>query len=186
MDAQGTPAMTEFGAGTSRTARCRSLRELWILLGTLIALWMVHLVVSLKPGFLARDEDDGLPLDRCLTEQAVLQFLDGKAVFSLVSVDAAGRVVEAISRLPDGVAHLAAAVQDAPGRGGETIILRKKKISSLRIRSDYGRSILVRFNLDHQGKQYLVEGTFQFTTSDSPELHWHGWDDFLGVIVSSR
>jgi hypothetical protein len=178
--------MTESGAGSSRTARCRSLRELWIVLASLIVLWTVQSVVRLNPGFRAGDGDAGLPLDRCLTEQAVLQFLDGKAVLSLVSVDAAGRGVEAIARLPDGVAHLAAAVQDAPGRGAETITLRKERISSLRIRSDDSRSILVRFHLDHQGKQYLVEGTFQFTTSDSPELHWHGWEDFLGVVVSSR
>jgi hypothetical protein len=178
--------MTESGAGSSRTARCRSLRELWILLASLIVLWIVHGVVDLNPGFLAGDGDAGLPLDRCLTEQAVLQFLDGKTVLSMVSRDAAGRGVEAISRLPDGVAHLAAAVPDAPGRGVETITLRKEKISSLRIRSDDGRSILVRFKLDHQGQQHFVEGTFQFTTSDSPELHYHGWDDFLGVVVSSR
>src|SRR5262249_45994297 len=90
IDAQGTPAITECGAGSSRTARCRSLRALWIVLASLIVLWIVQSVVGLNPGFLAGDRDAGLPLDRCLTEQAVLQFLDGKAVLSLVSVDAAG------------------------------------------------------------------------------------------------
>jgi hypothetical protein len=107
------------------------------------------------------DEDASLPLDRCITEQAVLKFLHGKPVLSLNSMDAAGR-------------------------GGETITLRKERISSLKTRSDDPGWILVRFNLDHEGKQYLVEGTFVLTTSDSPELHYHGWERFLGWVVSSR
>jgi hypothetical protein len=75
---------------------------------------------------------------------------------------------------------------DGAGNGVETITLRKENISSLKIQSADSPTILVRFNLDHEGEEHLVEGYFVFTTSDSPELHLHFWDQFLGHVVSSR
>jgi hypothetical protein len=56
----------------------------------------------------------------------------------------------------------------------------------LKISSDDAWSILVRFNLDHEGEQYLVEGTFFLGTSDSPYLHYHSWGQFMGQDVSNR
>ncbi len=110
---------------------------------------MVHLVVRLDPGLLGGGRGTSLPLDRCITDQAVLKFLDGKTVF-----------------------------------GVETITLRKEKSSSLVIRSDEPGTILVRFNLGHERKQYLGEGSFLFTTNDDPGLHYHGWEWLGGRVVS--
>jgi hypothetical protein len=47
-------------------------------------------------------------------------------------------------------------------------------------------TVLVWFNLDHEGKRYLIEGSFLFTSHDDPGLHWHSWHDFIGLAVSSR
>jgi hypothetical protein len=153
--------MNEPGAGPSRTRRRKGGKRLWVLLAGLIVLLTVHVVTGLNPRFPGGEAGAGLPLDRCITEQAVLEFLDGKAVVSTGS-------------------------RDAAGRGVETITLRKERISSLRIRSDDTGLILVRFNLDHEGQQYLVESSFQLFNIDSPELHFHRWNFFGGQVVSNR
>ena len=66
------------------------------------------------------------------------------------------------------------------------IALRKERISSLIIELGEYSTIRVRFNLDHEGEHDLVEGSFVFTSIDSPELHCHGWGQFIGQVVSSR
>ena len=153
--------MKEPDGRPSRAPRRRVGRRLRILLGSLVFLLIVHILDGLNPRFPGGDEDAGPPLDRCITEQAVLDFLDGKKIFS------------------SGLTH-------AAGSGIETITLRKEKISSLTIISGDYSSILLRFSLGHEGKQYLVEGTFLFRTSDSPELHYHSWDQFMGQVVATR
>lgn len=151
--------MNETCAEPARTPRWKSRKRLSILLGSMVALLVVHIAVGLGLGLPGSKADSGRPLDKCLTEQAVLAFLDGKSVVSLRSNYGAGNSVDMIT-------------------------LRKEKISSLKMRSDDYYSILVQFNLDHEGKQYTVEGSFWFSTSDDPELHYHGWDRFLGQVVS--
>jgi hypothetical protein len=153
--------MNEPYAGPSRIRRGKGGKRLWILSGGLIALLVVNVVVGFNPRILDGDEGASLPLDPCITVQAVLEFLDGKAVPSIGS-------------------------GDATGKGIETIMLRKERISSLKIRNDGSGSILVRFSLDHKGEQYLVECSFVFTTIDAPELHYHQWGVFGGRIVSRR
>ena len=157
--------MNASSAQLDPTHRRKARKRLWILLGCLIALCMVHLAGVHDLAFLARDRAATRPLDRCITQQAVLDFLDGKTV----------------SR---------AGAQDVSGTRVETIKLRKERISSLRIRRDddeYSwKSILVSFRLDHEGRSSRVEGSFEFTTSDSPELHYHGWGEFVGQVVSGR
>jgi hypothetical protein len=149
--------MNQPGAEPLPTPRRKSRIRMRILVAGVVALSMVVLVLGL-PG----DEwGAGRPLDRCITERAVLAFLDGKTVLGSSSADAAGKRVA-------------------------TITLRKERISSLKIRSADPPSIYVRFNLDREGKQHLVEGYFVFTTSDSPELHYHGWNLFEGHVVSSQ
>src|SRR3954454_13171672 len=97
----------------SRAPRRRVGRRLWILFGSLVFLLIVHILDGLNPRFPGGDEDAGPPLDRCITEQAVLNFLDGKTIFS------------------SGLTHTA-------GGGAETITLRKENISSLITKSgDY-------------------------------------------------
>ncbi len=154
--------MIELSAKPSqtRTLRRRGQKRLWVLLGCLVALFSLHVVASLKPGLVGDDWGTDRPLDRCITEQSVLEFLDGKTVFSSDSTHAAA--------------------------GGATITLHKERISSLVIRSDDYGSILVRFNLDHEGKQLRVDGSFQFTTSDDSDLHYHFWDQFMGQVVAGR
>jgi hypothetical protein len=138
----------------SRAPRWRRRWRLWILVGGLITLFIIRTAIDLNPELLS-DRAAGLPLDRCLTEQAVREFLDGKNVALIGST------------------------------GAVNIVLRKERISSLRIRSDDFNSISLRFKLDHRGKRYQVEGSFDFTTSDSPSLHYHGWDHFQGWVVST-
>jgi hypothetical protein len=153
--------MNETCAEPARTTRWKSRKRLSMLLGSMVALLVVHIAVGLGLGFPGSGAGSGLPLDRCLTEQAVLAFLDGKSVVSLPSNYGAGIPVDMIT-------------------------LRKEKISSLKMRSDEYYSILVQFNLDHEGKQYTVEGSFELTTSDDPELHYHGWHQFMRRVVSSH
>ena len=151
--------MIELSAKPSQTQtlRRRGQKRLWVLVGCLVAVFSVHTVVSLNPRFLGDDWGTDRTLDRCITEESVLKFLDGKSVLSGYSM------------------HPSAS-------GLQAITLHKEKISSLVIRPDDWSMILVRFNLDHEGKQYRVEGSFQFTTSDSPDLHYHGWDRFMGQV----
>jgi len=153
--------MNEQAAGPFRTPRSKNRIRLRFLVAGLTALLVVYVVLGLASRFPGYPGGAGLPCDRCITEQSVLKFLDGKTVFSGGSMRAAGS-------------------------GLETTTLHKENISSLVFRPDDWSSILVRFNLDHEGKQYRVEGSFQFTTSDSPELHYHGWDRFMGQVVSGR
>ena len=58
---------------------------------------MVHVLAGVDPRFLGIDFDAGPPLDRCVTEQAVLEFLDGKTVFSGSLMHADGSRVETIA-----------------------------------------------------------------------------------------
>jgi len=158
---QEPAAMTESGAAARRTPRLKGRKGLRILVAGLGALLMVHLMVRLTPGLPGADEGAGLPLDRCFTERAVVKFLDGKTVVASVSMPGAES-------------------------GVETITLRKEKISSVVMRGDDNGSILVRFNLDQEGKQYLIECSFVFTTSDDPSLHYHGFEQFVGRVVSTH
>lgn len=122
---------------------------------------MAYVLGSIDPRILGIDLNDDPPLDRCITEQSVLNFLDGKTIFSASLTN--------------------------PGAGGvETITLRKERISSLKIGSDGMGSTVLHFNLDHGGRQYPVEASFRLTTNDSPELHFHGWLQFMGAVVPGR
>ena len=145
----------------SRALRRRVGRRLWILVGGLIALSLAYVGVSLSPRFLSGQEGEGRPLDRCLTEQAVLEFLDGKTTDPIEPMDGATS-------------------------GVRSLTLRKERISSLTIRSGDYPAIQVRFNLEDQGRRYAVEGQFIFTTVDEPRLHQHHWDGFMGQVISSR
>jgi hypothetical protein len=132
-----------------------------MLVASLIALFLVYATLGVDPRFLGIGVDADPPLDKCVTEQAVLRFLDGKIIFSTVSTPLAGVVVE-------------------------TITLRKEKISSLIIQAGEFSSIYLRFSLDHENKQYQVEANFMLTTSDDPSLHYHGWVQFMGQVITSR
>ena len=150
------------GIKPSRALRSKSRVHLRILLACLVALLVAHVSLSLAPRVL---NGDGVaaPLDRCISEQSVLKFLDGKLVQSGGPVDGAGT-------------------------GVETITVRKERISSLKVQpKTYGAQVIVvQFSLDHEGRQHLVEGSFVLTSSDDPELHYHGWERFVGRVVSSR
>jgi hypothetical protein len=153
--------MKEPECSPSRTLPWRSGKRSRILLGILIILLAVNVLDGLSSRFRGGDEDAGPPLDRCITEQAVLEFLDGKTILS------------------SGLTHAARS-------GVETITLGKENISSLSIKSgDYG-TILLRFSLNYESKQYPVECSFLFRTSDSPDLHYHSWDQFVGQLTSPR
>jgi hypothetical protein len=122
---------------------------------------LINLAVRLDLGRPIRDSIPARPLDRCLTQQAVLNFLDGKTI---TYTRPAGATI-----------------------GGEgTIMLRKERISSLAIRSGVGWEVLVRFGLEHEGKRHSVEGHFQLGSSDDPSLHYHQWGEFAGEIINSR
>ena len=119
---------SEHRAGRAHTPR--------ILLAALVALLMAYVSIALAPRVL---NGDGVaaPLDRCVTEQSVLKFLDGKLVQSGGPVDGAGR-------------------------GVETITVRKEHISSLKVQpKTYGSQVIVvQFNLDHEGRQLQIESSF--------------------------
>jgi hypothetical protein len=153
--------ITVSDGGRSRTPRWRTGKRQRFLFGSLIVLALANAFVGVSPRILGVIFDDAPPLDSCVTEQAVLRFLDGQTILSRVPVQSGD------SRI-------------------ETITLRKERISSLIIQSGGYRSILLRFNVDHENKQYLVEGSFLLTTSDSPSLHYHGWVQFIGAVVPSR
>jgi hypothetical protein len=147
-----------------RTSRPRYGIRLRILLGGLIALSIAHFVAAYRPSLVGGAGDDwgtDRPLESCITEKSVREFLDGKTILSRSS-------------------------RDAGGNGLETITLHKEQISSLKTRADDYSSIVVRFNLDHEGKRCFVQGFFEFTTSEDPSLHIHGWDRFMGQVVSGQ
>jgi hypothetical protein len=152
------------GATRSRDARASPGKPWWSgmrsksLLMVLVALLAVRALFAIGPAFQDSDLISGRRLDRCVTEQAVLNFLDGQTIAS--------------SR--------------ADGRGLEGITLRRDRISSLIIKpGDYG-IVLIEFELEHDGKHLLVYASFRLTTSDSPELHYHGWALFGGQVVGSH
>jgi hypothetical protein len=122
---------------------------------------MIHVLAEVNSRFLGITFDSAPPLDRCVTEQAVLSFLDGKPVISM-------------------------GLTNAGASAFETITLRKEKISSLKTESGDDGTVLLRFNIDHDGRQRPVEASFRLTHSDSPELHFHGWVMFMGQVVSTR
>lgn len=154
-------AIKEADGKCSKTHRWRDGKRPRILLGILVALSMIHVMAGVNSGFLGVTFDSAAPLDRCVTEQAVLSFLDGKPVVSM------------------GLTN--------PGASTfETITLRKEKISSLKTESGDDGTVLLRFIVDHYGRQLPVEASFRLTHHDSPELHWHGWVLFMGQVVSSR
>ena len=64
----------------------------------MIALLIVFVVIRLDLKFPGGDDVADLPLelDRCITQQAVLDFLDGKKVFSDVPTDANADGLETI------------------------------------------------------------------------------------------
>ena len=156
------PVTTEKVAGrASRTRDGRGGKRLRILVAGLTALLMVHLLSGVDPNILGIDSAASPPLDRCVTQQAVLSFLDGQSVVST------------------GLTN--------PGASAfETITLQKEKISSLKIESGEDGMVLLRFNLDHNGRRSPVEASFMLTHSDSPELHWHGWEMFMGQVVPTH
>jgi hypothetical protein len=149
--------MSESDGGPTGMPNWKRGIRLRILFGILVAALMIRVVVGLDP----RSPGSGYPLDSCITKSAVLEFLDGKSVQAAGSTDAAGRKIEMIT-------------------------LHKEKISYLRIGADDSNTIEVWFELDHEGKPFLVKGWIYFNTSDSPELHYHSWGPFAGQVVSSR
>jgi hypothetical protein len=159
----GVQPEDESGARSSTRPHRQNRKRLRILIGGMIALLIVFVVIRLDLTFPGGDDSAGLPLelDRCVTQQAVLDFLDGKKVFSDVPTH----------ETADGL---------------ETIMLRKEKISALKIRPGKRGSVVVRFNLDGEGKQYLVEAVILLSIIDDPELHIHGWSLFMGRVLSSR
>ncbi len=74
--------MDDSGVGGSRAPRGMTGRRFWILVGGLIVLSLVNVAASLGSRFLVGHKEEERPLDRCLTEQAVLRYLDGKTVAS--------------------------------------------------------------------------------------------------------
>ena len=153
------PGVTREANGRcSRTAHRRGGKGMRILIASLVGLLVVYFVTGIDPRLLGIDLNDDPPIDRCVTEQSVLRFLDGKTVLS-------------------------ASLTNTGTGGVETITLRKERISSLRIESDGMGSIVLRFNLNDGRPQYPVEASFVLTTSDSPELHYHGWVHFMGAVV---
>jgi hypothetical protein len=145
----------------ARTHGWRNGKRRRILFGSLIALLMIHGLFAVAPGFLEALVDSAPPLDRCVTEQSVLSFLDGMPVFS-------------------------AGLTNTGASSVETITLQKESISSLKIQSGDDGTVLLRFNIKYNGRQLPVEASFMLTHSDSPELHYHGWGLFMGQVVSTR
>ena len=154
-------AISETGDNRSKTHKGRDGKRRRILFGSLVALVMIHVLAEVNSRFLGISFDPAPPLDRCVTEQAVLGFLDGKPVFSVGLTNAGASTVE-------------------------TITLRKESITSLKIQSGDDGTVLLRFNIDHNGRHYPVEASFMLTHSDSPELHWHGWVLFMGQVIPTR
>lgn len=138
----------------SRAPRGMTGRRFWILVGGLIALFLVYVAASLVPRFLVGHEEEKRPLDRCLTEQAVLKYLDGKTV----------AIVE-------------------PKDGVRRITIRKENISFLAIEAGDPPAIRVWFDLEAEGRRYPIEGEFLFRSIDSPDLHQHDWGAFEGRVV---
>jgi hypothetical protein len=122
----------------------------------LLLLTAAYLVVGM-PDLFRRDAWFPRPLDPCLTERAVKDHLHTRVVL----------------------------VPEPSGRF-RPIILDTNRISDLSIRPGNPPSIRVRFVLDQGGERLPVEGSFPFTSSDSPGLHYHTWGDFEGWVVPRR
>lgn len=153
--------MNDPGVKHSQVGRRTASRRLKILVGGLIVLSLAYVVVCIGPAILSRYEWGGRPLDRCLTEPNVLNYLDGKTVFFNGSMD-----------------------ETKNGEGSLT--LRKERIGSLTIRPGDPPAIRVRFDFEDQGRRYRIEGEFLFTSIDSPDLHYHNWGDFIAEAISDR
>jgi hypothetical protein len=140
--------------------RSRWRKRSRILLGIAIALLVVRALQGVDFTHPSTAVDKPVLIDRCVTDQAVLDFLDGKTISTSVT--------------------------DAHGKHLETIALRKDRISSLSIRSKNVWLIGLRFNLDHEATTYIVDASFALANIDSPELHYHGWQHFTGYAVPNR
>ena len=76
-------AIKETDGKRSKTHGWRDGNRPRILLGILVALLMIHVLAGVNSRFLGITFDSAPPLDRCVTEPAVLSFLDGKPVVSI-------------------------------------------------------------------------------------------------------
>lgn len=151
-------------AQPSPRPRRMNAKRLWILLGGLTSLALVHVLFTLhpefRPGFLEGEWGWAPALERCMTVPYVESHLGGKTFADVDKFDSTGNLV--------------------------MITLDTDKISNLKVWSGGDRTILVRFDLDYEGQQCLVEGSFLYSNNDSPEMHRHSLDGFDARIVSRR
>ena len=99
--------------------------------------------------------------DPFITREAVLSYLDGKAIPQLNSTDAAGK--------PE-----------------KWLILKKEQIEALEMKSDDPAAMSVRFAVNSESGRHIVEASFVVFHSDSPSLHQHSFQFFAGSIVSDQ
>jgi hypothetical protein len=150
--------MNEIDARQAHAPRWICPKPLLILAGCLVTVVVIPVVLDLLSSM--RKPSSTSPLDQCVTEERVLEYLDGKQVFELGPLD---------------------------GPGMKSVTLHRERISSLEMRADGDSSkVLLRFNVDHAGQRYTVEGDFWAGHSDSPELHYASWGPFTGRVVSRR
>jgi hypothetical protein len=138
------------------SARARRTRLKYLIAALCVvvaALLMSHLGIRLPRAL----REPTILDDPFVTEETVLKYLDGQ-------------------KIP---------LSPAPGTAGNTpewLVLKRERIKNLKLTSDDPRDMSLRFTTHDEQRHYVVEANLSIWHSDSPELHYHDYRDFVAVV----